>query len=398
MKQYYREFFDKYHERRGTRSTKWDGCHEKFNINPSIDIVPMWIADMDFQAPEKVVSALQEKVSEGIYGYSIKPESFYNAVINWVKKRYNWSIQKEWIIFTPGVIPGFILAIQSLTLPGDGIIVQTPVYYPFMDGVRNNQRVIVENKLLESNGYYTIDFEDLERKARDPKNKLLILSNPHNPVGRVWTPDELNHIGNICSNNNVFIVSDEIHADLMMHGNKHTPLASLSTKFQECTITNYAPSKTFNLAGLQTAVAVIQNPKLREIYLKQLNANRIFNINFFGGVALETAYSQCDEYVDSLCEYVDENISFMSNYLKEKIPVLKMTRPEGTYLVWVDFRDTGMSTEEIERFIVEKAHIAVDVGSWFGNNGSGFLRFNLACPRLLLERAMKQLDQAMKGL
>lgn len=390
-------YFDQYTERRGTRSIKWDGCNEKFGVDPSVDMVPMWIADMDFRCPPEVIQAVTAKAQEGIYGYCVKPDSFYDAIISWVKRRYHWDIKKEWIIFTPGVIPGFTLAIQAFTAPGDGIIVQTPVYYPFMDGVRNNGRTIVENTLVQKeNGSYVIDFEDLEKKAKDPKNKLMILSNPHNPVGRCWTPEELERIGNLCADNGVVLVSDEIHGDLMMEGYHHTAMCSLSEKIRQNTITNYAPSKTFNLAGLQTAYSIVPNDEMRAAYQARLNANRIFNMNWFGPVALETAYNQCESYVDDLCAYLTENKKYTMNYLKEKLPMLKMTELEGTYLAWIDFRGTGMTTEEIEHFIAHKAHIGVDMGTWFGTGGAGFLRFNLACPRCILTKALDQLAEALK--
>ncbi|MEY8336889.1 MalY/PatB family protein [Lachnospiraceae bacterium 62-35] len=394
--EYTREYFDRYVERRGTRSIKWDGCNEKFGVDKSIDMIPMWIADMDFRSPKEVIDAVTKKAEEGLYGYSVKPESFYEAIESWVKRRYGWEIKRDWIIFTPGVIPGFTIAIQKFTEPGDGIIVQTPVYYPFMDGIRNNGRTIVENVLKEDKGYYTIDFEDLEAKVKDPKNKLMIVSNPHNPVGRAWTREELEQLGNLCADNGVILVSDEIHADLMMKGAHHQAMCAISEKIRDNTITNYAPSKTFNLAGLQTAYTIVPNDQMREQYLSGLNANRIFNMNWFGPVALETAYNQCEGYVEALNNYLDENMDYMKQYLEEHLPKLHMVKPEATYLSWVDFRDTGMDWKEIEHFIAYKAHIGVDMGSWFGECGKGFLRFNVACPRSILEKAMEQLKEALE--
>lgn len=393
--EYTKEYFDRYIERRGTRSIKWDGCNDKFGVDPSIEMLPMWIADMDFQAPREVIEAVTKKAEEGIYGYSTKPDSFYESIQRWVKARYGWDVKKEWIIFTPGVIPGFTIAIQNFTDPGDGIIVQTPVYYPFMDGIRNNGRRIVENVLQEKKGYYTIDFEDLEEKVKDPKNKLMILSNPHNPVGRAWTKKELERIGNLCADNGVVLVSDEIHADLMMKGHHHQAMCAISEKIKNNTITNYAPSKTFNLAGLQTAYAIIPNDDMRRVFNEGLTANRIYNMNWFGPVALEAAYNSCGNYVEALNEYLDGNMDYMKSYLEENLPQLHMYKPEATYLPWVDFRDTGMTSEEIEHFIAHKAHIGVDMGSWFGECGRGFLRFNVACPRKTLEKALEQLKEAL---
>ncbi len=393
-----KEYFDQYIERRGTRSIKWDGCNEKFGIDPSQEMIPMWIADMDFKCPPKVIEAVTKKAQEGIYGYCAKPNSFNEAIVHWVKRRYHWDVKKEWIVFTPGVIPGFTLAIQAFTAPGDGIIVQTPVYYPFMDGVNNNSRTLVENTLVQKgNGSYIIDFADLEKKAKDPKNKLMIISNPHNPVGRCWTPAELERVGNICAENNVILVSDEIHADLIMSGYTHTAMSSLSEKIRQNTITNYAPSKTFNLAGLQTAYTIIPNDKIRAAYEARLKANRIFNMNWFGPVALETAYNECEDYADDLRAYLTANKEYMANYLRENLPQLKMTELEATYLTWVDFRGTGMTTEEIEYFIAHEARIGVDMGTWFGTGGAGFLRFSIACPHCLLAKALDQLAAALQG-
>lgn len=393
---YAKDYFDAYTERRGTRSLKWDGCNRKFGLDPSIEMLPMWIADMDFKAPPQVIEAVTAKAREGIYGYSTKPDSFYDSIINWIGRRYGWEVQRDWIVFTPGVIPGFTIAIQRFTEPGDGIIVQTPVYYPFMDGVKNNGRRLVENPLLEHGGYYEMDFEDLEQKARNPDNKLMILSNPHNPVGRRWTRVELERLGTICADNGVIIVSDEIHADLMLDGFRHQALSPISEKIAGVTLTNYSPSKTFNLAGLQTAYMIISSSRLREQFLKGLNANRIFNMNWFGPVALETAYNQCEGYADALCDYVGGNGEYMGRFMKERLPCISLVKPQATYLAWVDFRGTGMDPEEIEDFIVKKARLGVDLGTWFGTGGGGFLRFNLACPRRILERAMVQLKRAFE--
>jgi cystathionine beta-lyase len=393
---YTSEYFDEYLERRGTRSSKWDGCNEKFGVDPSVEMLPMWIADMDFRVPEEVSSAMVERAKTMCYGYSTKPDSFYQAIIDWVQRRYHWEVKKEWIVFTPGVIPGFNVAYQNFTQKGDGIIVQTPVYYPFMDGVNNNGRTLVKNPLIEKNGYWTMDFELLEKQLKDPNNKILILSNPHNPVGRCWTKEELERVGKLCVENHVLIVDDEIHADLIMKGSSHCSMGTLSEDIKNNMIAQFAPSKTFNLAGLQTSYAIIPNEKIRQTFLGGINANRIFNMNWFGPVALETAYTQCESYVSALCEYVDANMDYMCSYIKENLPMLKMRKSEGTYMVWVDFRGTGMTTEEIEHFIAHKAHIGVDMGSWFGDGGEGYLRFNLACPRSLVEKAMKQLTEALK--
>lgn len=259
---YSSDFFDQYLERRNTRSIKWDGCNEKFGVDPSVEMLPMWIADMDFPAPTEVVDAMVERAKHGAYGYIInRPDSFLEAVVSWVQRRYNWEVKKEWIVFTPGVIPGFNVAYQNFTQPGDGVIVQTPIYYPFMDGIRNNGRTMVVNQLVETDGYYTMNYEELEQLVKDPNNKILIMANPHNPTGRCWTAEELTRLGELCADNGVLLICDEIHADLIMPEANHCSMGTLSEKIKNNTIFHYAPSKTFNLAGLQTAFAVIPNDR-----------------------------------------------------------------------------------------------------------------------------------------
>ena len=393
---YGKEFFDAYIERRGTRSIKWDGCNAKFGVDPAVEMLPMWIADMDFKAPEEVVRTVVERAEHGVYGYIInRPDSFPESIVRWISRRYGWQAKPEWVLFTPGVIPGFNISYQTFTQPGDGIIVQTPIYYPFMDGIRNNGRKMVVNQLIENDGYYTMNFEELERLVKDPDNKILIMANPHNPTGRCWTAEELTRLGELCADNGVLLICDEIHADIIMEGAVHCSTGTLSEKILQNTIFHYAPSKTFNLAGLQSAFVVIPNDAIRAKFEEGLNANRIFNMNWFGQVALETAYDKCEDYVTGLCRYVNANMDYMVDYIRTNLPMLKLRKSEGTYMVWVDFRGTGMTTEEIEHFIAHDAHIGVDMGTWFGPGGEGWLRFNLACPRSLVEKAMEMLTNAL---
>ena len=397
--QYGKEFFDAYIERRGSRSIKWDGCNAKFGVDETVEMLPMWIADMDFRAPEEVVRTVVERAEHGVYGYIInRPDSFPESIVRWIRRRYRWQARPEWVLFTPGVIPGFNISYQTFTKPGDGIIVQTPIYYPFMDGIRNNGRKMVVNQLIETDGYYTMNFEELERLVKDPDNKILIMANPHNPTGRCWTVEELTRLGELCADNGVLLICDEIHADIIMEGAAHCSMGTLSEKILQNTIFHYAPSKTFNLAGLQTAFVVIPNDAIRAKFEEGLTANRIFNMNWFGQVALETAYDQCEDYVTGLCQYVNTNMDYMVDYIRTNLPQLKVRKSEGTYMVWVDFRGTGMTTEEIEHFIAHKAHIGVDMGTWFGPGGEGWLRFNLACPKALVEKAMEMLTEALKNV
>ena len=393
---YGKDFFDTYIERRGTRSIKWDGCNAKFGVDEGVEMLPMWIADMDFKAPDEVVEAVAERAAHGVYGYIInRPDSFPASIARWIRRRYHWQAKEEWILFTPGVIPGFNISYQTFTQPGDGIIVQTPIYYPFMDGIRNNGRKMVVNQLVETDGYYTMNFEELEQLVKDPANKILIMANPHNPTGRCWTAAELTRLGELCADNGVLLICDEIHADIIMAGAEHCSMGTLSEKILQNTIFHYAPSKTFNLAGLQTAYVVIPNDDIRAKFEAGLTANRIFNMNWFGQVALETAYDQCGDYVEGMCRYVSANMDYMVAYIQKNLSMLKVRKSEGTYMVWVDFRGTGMTTEEIEHFIAHEAHIGVDMGTWFGPGGEGWLRFNLACPRSLVEKAMAMLTRAL---
>lgn len=395
---YGKEFFDAYIERRGTRSIKWDGCNARFGVDESVEMLPMWIADMDFKAPDEVVETVVERAKHGVYGYIInRPDSFPESIARWIDRRYHWQAKPEWILFTPGVIPGFNISYQTFTQPGDGVIVQTPIYYPFMDGIRNNGRKMVVNQLIETDGYYTMNFEELEQQVKDPNNKILIMANPHNPTGRCWTAEELTRLGELCADNDVLLICDEIHADIIMEGTKFCSMGTLSEKILQNTIFHYAPSKTFNLAGLQTAFVVIPNDAIRAKFEQGLTANRIFNMNWFGQVALETAYDKCEDYVTGLCDYVNANMDYVVTYIQNNLPMLKIRKSEGTYMVWVDFRGTGMTTEEIEYFIAHKARIGVDMGTWFGPGGEGWLRFNLACPRCLVEKAMEMLTDALKN-
>ena len=392
--EYTREYFDAMPNRRGSLSTKWDGCNAKFGLAENEEMIPMWIADMDFYSPREVIDELTERARFGCYGYTVKSDGFYDAIVNWVERRYGWKIEREWIVTSPGVIPGLHIAIQTLTAPGDGIIVQTPVYYPFMTGVEINGRRMVNNRLVEKDGRWTIDFDDLERKAADPATTMMIFCNPHNPVGRAWTAEEVSRVVEICASHGVTLLSDEIHADLIMPGHVHSAACAVRPDLKNACVTYYAPSKTFNLAGLQTAFAVVPDDELRAKYEHGLNVNRIFNVSWFGEAALRTAYTKCDGYVGALCDYVSGNMDLMKRFLDERLPRLKMVKPEATYMTWVDFRGSGMTVAQIEEFIVKKARIGVDMGSWFGPGGEGWLRFNLACPRALVEKALLQLEAA----
>ena len=389
-------FFDRYHERRGTRSVKWDDYHEVYSLDRSEEILPMWVADMDFLPPVEVTAALAKRAESGMLGYSFAQESVYESVRCWLLKRHGWQIKKEWIVFTPGVVPGINIAYQQFSEPGDGIIVQPPVYYPFMNGIKNNERRLVTNALIETDSGYVMDFDLLADQVRMPGNRILVLCNPHNPVGRCWSREELERVGRLCVENNVLLISDEIHADLIMTGISHQTVGTLPDEIRDHSILFFAPSKTFNLAGLQTAYAVIPDPKIRKQFENGMQRFGLFGINIFGQIALETAYTQCAPYADAVCAYVDRNMNTLAEYIGENQPRLSMKKPEGTYLAWVDFRKTGMRNQDLERWILKEARIGVDFGRWFGAGGEGYLRFNLACPHQTLKEAINRMDTAMK--
>ncbi|MEH7382919.1 MalY/PatB family protein [Bacillus sp. JJ1533] len=384
--------FDESISRLNTNSVKWD---EVENLFGDKEILPMWVADMDFKAPQPVIDALHKRVEHGIYGYTIRPNSYYEATVGWMKRRHNWTIEKEWICFTPGVVPALGIIVQNFTNQEDKILIQPPVYYPFMNVIEKNGREIVNNPLRFENDRYYMDFDDLEKKM-DPSVKMIIISNPHNPVGRVWTKDELTKLGEICLKHNILVVSDEIHSDLVYEGNVHTPFASISKEFAQISITCTAPSKTFNLAGLQTSNIIIPNEELRESFNKALEDRFIGMTNTFGVTALIAAYEEGDEWLDQLLVYLKENLEFLKKYIKTTIPEVKVIEPDATYLVWLDCRELGLEAKQLEEVIQKQGKVAFDEGYIFGKEGDGFTRINIACPRSLLEEGLKRFSQALK--
>lgn len=391
--------FDEYVDRHNTESEKWDNFAPRFAGMDVDDAVPMWLADMDFKCPPEVVEAVIERAKSGLYGYTPWQSDRYNAaVINWMKKRYDWDIEKDWIVFTPGVVPALTHAIQALTEPGDGVIIQMPVYYPFRVGIDTNGRVVRNNRLIldEEEYTYKIDFENLEELASEERTKMMILCSPHNPVGRVWTKEELNKICDICLRNNVLLVSDEIHADLLMKGVKFTPTALVDEKYIDNLISCYAPSKTFNMAGIQASAIIIHNPEIRAKFRQQIVKTRMPAMNIFVGVAVEAAWTYGEPYIKEVMEYIEANIDHAIEFMAKYTPKIRIMKPEGTYLVWVDLRGLGLGVEEAERFFAERAKIAVDFGTWFGpeGTGAGFVRMNFACHRSTLDQALNQLREA----
>ena len=384
-----------------TYSSKWLAVGERFPGYDPEGVLPMWVADMDFRCPPEVIEAVKTRAAHGIYGYtdSSLVLKFIEEGIRWMERRYGWKADPEWAFFTPGVVPLINAAVQEFTDPGDGVIIQSPVYYPFADGPKNNARVLKHNCLIERGpGYYEMDFDNLEELAADPRTKLLILSSPHNPVGRVWTREELTRTCEICLKHHVLVVSDEIHADLIMKGHRHIPTGSLGQEIADNMVAAYAPSKTFNLAGLGASIVIAPNPEIRDRMKKRVLANRLPASNVFGPLAGEVAYRTGDSYVDALVAYVEANMDYVIRFCEEKLPGITARKSEGTYMLWMDLRGLGLGVEETNAFTIEKAKIAGDFGTWFGPGGECFVRLNLACPRSIVEQAMKQMKDAYDGL
>ena len=384
--------FNKIINRNNTKSLKYDFAKER---NMPEDLLPLWVADMDFQTSPEIIEALNKAVSHGIYGYSEGKEEYFDAVYSWYNDNFNWQVKKEWLIKTPGVVFAIVLAINALTNEGDSVLIQNPVYYPFTEVIIDNNRKLVNNSLVRNGKKYEIDFEDFEKKIIENNVKLFILCSPHNPVGRVWKKWVLEKIGNICLKHNVKIVSDEIHSDFVYPENKHIVFSSLDEKYQNITITCTAPTKTFNLAGLQISNIFIPNLEIRKKVLKQLDKVGYSQVNLMGLVACEAAYKYGRQWLNELKEYLLDNLNFLRDYLETNIPQIKLIEPEGTYLIWLDCSALGFEDKELEKFIVEKAKLWLDSGYIFGKEGEGFQRINIACPRETLKKALEQLKEAV---
>ena len=384
--------FNKIINRNNTKSLKYDFAKER---NMPEDLLPLWVADMDFQTSPEIIETLNKAVSHGIYGYSEGKEEYFDAVYNWYNDNFNWQVKKEWLIKTPGVVFAIVLAINALTNEGDSVLIQNPVYYPFTEVIIDNNRKLVNNSLVRNGKKYEIDFEDFEKKIIENNVKLFILCSPHNPVGRVWKKWELEKIGDICLKHNVKIVSDEIHSDFVYPENKHIVFSSLDEKYQNITITCTAPTKTFNLAGLQISNIFIPNLEIRKKVLKQLDRVGYSQVNLMGLVACEAAYKYGRQWLNELKEYLLDNLNFLRDYLETNIPQIKLIEPEGTYLIWLDCSALGLEDKEHEKFIVEKAKLWLDSGYIFGKEGEGFQRINIACPRETLKKALEQLKEAV---
>lgn len=381
--------FDEIIPRSGTNSYKWDSAGDA-------DVLPMWVADMDFRTAPPVVEALKKRVEHGIFGYVRVPDAYYEAITGWFARRHGLQIEKEWIIYTTGVVPALSAVIKALITPGDKVIVQTPVYNCFFSSIRNNGCEVVANPLIYTNGTYQIDFIDLERKAADPSVKVLLLCNPHNPAGRVWTKLELTRLGEICLRNNVWVVADEIHCELVFPGHTYIPFASVSEEFLMHSVTCTSPSKAFNLAGLQIANIVSADADIRMKIDKAININEVCDVNPFGVEALIAAYNDGAEWLEELNQYLFANYHYLRAYFDEYLPEFPVMPLEGTYLVWVDCSVRKQPSAEIVKTLLEKEKLWVNEGSLYGEAGEGFIRINIACPRQRLIEGLNRMRRALK--
>lgn len=384
--------FDEIIDRKNTNSLKYDFFFERKRRN---DLLPLWIADMDFRLPEEIISDIQKAVAHGIFGYSDVKGDYFTPLQNWFQKHFNWNIKEEWLVKTPGVVFAIALAIKAFTNEGDSVLIQQPVYYPFSECILSNKRRLINSQLVYKDGKYTIDYEDFESKIVNENVKLFLLCSPQNPTGRVWTKEELTRIGNICLKHNVLVLSDEIHCDFVYPGNTHTVFASINEEFAMNSIICTAPSKTFNMAGLQISNIFIPNKTLRIAFRQEYDASGYSQLNALGLVACQSAYSKGEAWLNELKVYLKENLDYVRNFINEKLPEIKLVEPEGTYLIWLDCSGLGLSYKELESLIIDKAKLWLDGGIIFGKETALFERINIACPRSLLKQALYNLEQAI---
>ncbi len=385
--------FDAEISRENTSCYKYDLREKIFGQR---NIIPMWVADMDFPTPPFIIGAIKERLKHEILGYTYIPDSFYEAIIGWNARKHNWQIKKEWISFSPGVVPALNLLVMAFTEPGDVIVIQPPVYFPFFSAVLNHRRILLTNPLLYENGAYHIDFGHL-LSVLDERVKMLILCNPHNPTGNVWKKEDLLRLAEICIKRNILIISDEIHCDIVYPGNRHIPLATLSDEIAGKTITCMAASKTFNIAGLSTSYLIITNTELKKKYETILDHVHVGSGNIFGFTALEAAYNKGEEWLNQLMAYLRGNLDTLLDFFESNNTGINPVKPEGTYMVWLDCREMNMNSKELQQFMIQKARLGLSNGTLFGENGEGFQRINIACPRKILIKALEQLLCAIKS-
>ncbi|MBP1913105.1 cystathionine beta-lyase [Lederbergia galactosidilyticus] len=380
-------------DRINTSSLKWDGMKPAFGNN---ELLPMWVADMDFSPPIAVIEKLKERIDHGVFGYTIANENTAQAIVDWTSKRHGWEIQPEWILYSPGVVPSIGMAIQAFTEVGDKVLLQSPVYTPFFNMIENNMREVVNSPLKLVNGRYEIDFADFEEKLKSGV-KLFLLCSPHNPGGRVWSKEELTKIAELCKQYGVLIAADEIHADITFAPHQHFPLTSLDPSYQDFVVTFMAPSKTFNLAGLQASFLVVPNQEMRKKLILIQQTVNLTSLNTFGMIAMEAAYRDGEEWLNECIDYIEENINLIDEVISQSIPELEVMRPEGSYLVWIDCRKTGLNDKQLRDTLLEKAKLAVNFGASYGKGGEGFIRLNPACHRSIVEEGLNRLKLAFES-
>lgn len=382
--------FDTVINRRGTNSYKWDIVKEE-------DVIPLWVADMDFKAAPAILEALKKRVEHGVFGYTLVPDSYYEAIINWFARRHNWQIDRSWIIYTTGVVPAVSCAIKALTLPGEKVLIQTPDYNCFFSSIKNNGCEVAENELVRRGDSYEVDFEDFERQCADEKTTVFLLCNPHNPAGRVWTKEELERMNDICLAHGVRVISDEIHCELVMPGHRFTPFAAISDACRDNSVVLNSPTKAFNIAGLQIANIICAAPAMRRRIDRAVNINEVCDVNPFGVAALQAAYNESEEWLDSLNHYIWGNYLALKEFIAKELPRLEVTRLEGTYLAWVDIKATGLTSDEAYEKLMKEGRVYVNSGTMYGRRaGEGYLRINLACPRATLLEGMKRMGGVLR--
>jgi len=385
--------FDEIIDRHKTDAIKIERCKALFGTE---NVLPLWVADMDFRTPDFIFEAIRERCKHPILGYSMPPKDFYPTVIKWIKERHDWDIMRQWIGFLPGIVPGLSFSVQALTQPGDQVIVQPPVYFPFFHVVKNNHRELINNPLKIVNGKFEMDFDDLEKKITS-RTKLLILCNPHNPGGRAWSAFTLRKLAEICAKHNIIVVSDEIHADMVFEGHKHVPFATVSETAAQISLTFMAPSKTFNMPGLISSYYIIPNAEIRSRFMEFLEASELGGGNIFAYAATIAAFEKGNDWRKQMLEYVLTNINFVVDFLKVNIPQIKPMIPDASFLIWLNCKELGMDDDDLFDFFVKKAGLGLNKGTIFGPGGEYHLRFNVACPRNVLEKAMKQLQLAVNS-
>lgn len=380
--------FDEMIDRKDTGAVKWDGNRTFCGVD---DVIPMWVADMDFKSPQPVIQALRERVEHGVYGYTSAGRTLKSVIRDWFARRHGWDVDERAIFTLPTVIYSLTLAINAFSDIGDQVVIQTPVYHPFARIIKDNHRKIIRNSLVYNQGRYEMDFADLEEQLRHPKTKMLLLCSPHNPVGRVWTRDELTKVRELCAKYDVLILSDEIHWDIVYPGHKHLPIASISDGFAPSVITFVAPTKTFNIAGLHISNMIITEPDKQQIIQREIVRAGLSDNNLFGLLALEASYQYGEPWLNELLVYLQANVKLLTEFVGQYLPRVKLVQPEATYLAWLDVRDLGMDDAELQKRLAVEAKVAVHIGSTFGDEGKGFLRLNFACPRSVLEDALHRM-------